>query len=412
MTRETTRKPVVIVGGGPAGLRAATELAAHVPVLLLEREQEPGGIPRHCHHSGFGIRDLHRSLGGSEYARRLAAAAYSAGVDIRTSTMATGWCDERTLEVTSPSGRELLSADAIILATGARERARAARWIPGDRPAGIFTTGQLQQAVHLHGQSIGGRAVIVGAESVSWSAVLTLREAGCETVALISKHTRPESYALFALAGKYGLRVPVRTDTRVTRVLGHGRVAGVEVELRTTGHREVIHCDTVVFSADWIPDNELARAAGLELSAGSRGPVVDAALRTSRAGVFAIGNLVHPVDTADIAALDGAHAATAVLAHLGGSAQSASVGIEVDPPLRWIAPAAYRIDAGKPSRNHLLSWSDAYIRAPRISVFQAGVQRAARRVPWPAAPGRIFRIPAAILDNVNLADGTIHIRVE
>ena len=55
---------VVVVGGGPAGLAAATELGrlGVGAVVVLERETEPGGIPRHAAHQGFGARDLRRCL--------------------------------------------------------------------------------------------------------------------------------------------------------------------------------------------------------------------------------------------------------------------------------------------------------------------------------------------------------------
>ena len=68
-----------------------------------------------------------------------------------------------------------------------------------------------------------------------------------------------------------------------------------------------IVCDTVVFTGDWIPDHELARRSGVAVDRGSRGPVVDEQFRTNRRGVFAIGNLVHPAETADVCALDGSH---------------------------------------------------------------------------------------------------------
>ena len=256
-------EPVVIIGAGPSGLAAAAAIAPHAQVLVLERETQAGGIPRHCMHTGFGLRDLHRSMSGPAYARGLVMRALDAGARLETRTMVTGWADPNTLEVTSPEGRRRISASAIVLATGARERARAARHIPGDRPAGVYTTGQLQQAVHLFHQRIGSRAVVVGAEAVSWSAVLTLREAGCDVVTLTTRHERPDVYAPVPLVGRFALRVGVRTSTRVTAVLGHGRVTGVEVEHLHTGAREVIACDTVVFTGDWIPDHELARAAGL-----------------------------------------------------------------------------------------------------------------------------------------------------
>ncbi len=308
------RVPVVVVGGGPSGLTAAANLATSTGdgVLVIEREAETGGIPRHSDHLGYGMRDLHRFIGGPAYARRLTALARDAGARLETEAQVTDWDGPRRLVITSPRGRRVVEADAVVLATGARERPRAARLIPGDRPDGVYTTGQLQNLVHLSHARVGSSAVVVGAELVSWSAVLTLREAGCATVAMTSTYPRGEAYAAFRAVGRLGLRVPVRTRTRVVRINGKHRVESVTVEHLDTRRRTTIPCDTVVTTGDWIPDNELARLGALDLDPGTRGPVVDSALRTTTAGVFAVGNLVHPVDTADAAALDGRHVASTV----------------------------------------------------------------------------------------------------
>src|SRR6476660_6956543 len=149
---------VAIVGGGPSGLTAAAELAGRVD----------------------GMRDLKRFISGPAYARRLTAMARDGGATRDTEAMVTNWVGERRLQVTSPRGIRTVTADAVVLATGARERPRPARLVPGDRPDGVYTTGQLQNLVLHHGH-VGSRALIVGAELVSWSAVLTLREAGCAT---------------------------------------------------------------------------------------------------------------------------------------------------------------------------------------------------------------------------------------
>ncbi|MDT0444359.1 NAD(P)/FAD-dependent oxidoreductase [Streptomyces johnsoniae] len=407
---------VLVIGGGPAGLTAAARLAPRVPgeVLVVEREAEAGGIPRHSDHTGYGLRDLHRVMRGPRYAAHLAARAAEAGAVIHTRTMVTGWADAHTAEVTGPAGRRRIRARAVVLATGARERPRPARRVPGDRPHGVYTTGQLQNVVHLHHGRVGRRAVIVGAELVSWSAVLTLREAGCAVALMATEHPAAESYAAFTVPGRTLLRVPVATRTRVTRVIGRGRLAAVEIEHLDTGARRTVECDTLVFTGDWIPDHELARAAGLDLDPGTLGPLVDTALRTSRPGVFAAGNLLHPVDTADVAALDGAHVADQVLRHLAGDGdgeESPGVRIMAEPPLRWIAPGLLRPGAPAPPRNRLLLWTDEFVRVPRVTVRQDGRTVARRTLPWPAAPGRALRIPWSVLRNVDDRGGPVTVGV-
>ena len=173
---------VAIVGGGPAGLAAGQALARAGAgrVVVLEREPATGGIPRHADHPAYGIRDLHRVLSGPEYALRRSQAATAAGAELRVGTDVTGWAPggELALLTTSAAGRRSLRARAVVLATGCRERPRSARLVPGSRPQGILTTGMLQQLVYLLREPVGRRAVVVGAEHVSYSALQTLAHGG------------------------------------------------------------------------------------------------------------------------------------------------------------------------------------------------------------------------------------------
>ena len=329
---------LVVVGGGPAGLAAAVDCRRRGvrEVVVLERESVAGGVPRHCDHTGFGLRDLHRVLRGPVYARRWVARAERAGVEIRTGTSVVEWTAPAELQVTSPRGIETIAADAVLLATGCRERPRSARLVAGTRPAGVFTTASLQQLVHLRHARVGRRAVVVGAEHVSFSAVLTLREAGCETVAMVTEHPAHQTYAPLAwlAAGRRG--VPIVGGRRVAEI--HGRA---HVEAVTLDDGRTLACDTVVFTGDWIPEHELARRAGLAIDAGTRGPAVDQLGRTSMPGVFAAGNLVHAAETADVAALGGRATASAVAGFLRtGTWPEGCLPVACEPPLRWVWPQA------------------------------------------------------------------------
>lgn len=117
-----------IVGGGPAGLTTAAALAPLIDgdVLVIEREAETGGIPRHSDHPGYGIRDLKRFISGPAYARRLTDTARDAGAHLETEAMVTGWSGARRLE------GHLTARQT----TGRRRRSRAGHRRPGAAPAG------------------------------------------------------------------------------------------------------------------------------------------------------------------------------------------------------------------------------------------------------------------------------------
>ncbi|MFB7361393.1 FAD-dependent oxidoreductase [Streptomyces hydrogenans] len=304
---------VLVVGAGPAGLAAAARLAAAGAgrVEVLEREPEPGGVPRLCGHPGFGADGRGRALDGPGSARRAVRAAVRAGAVLRTGVSATGWAGPLTLEATGPSGLETIEARAVLLATGARERARPARLLPGTRPQGVLTTGELLRTVALFGPDpgrIGRRAVVVGGGRTAGHAVRLLRRAGVPVAAVVHEGPR-------AAVGVVG--VPVLAETVVTELTGRGRLAGVSVRHRD-GRVRTLGCDTLVLTGDWIPEHALARAGGLPLAPGTHGPLVDGALRTGVPGVFAAGGLLRGGVAAVRAAAEGRRAAAAVLAHLAG----------------------------------------------------------------------------------------------
>ena len=201
------------------------------------------------------------------------------------------------------------------------------------------------------------------------------------------------------------------TGTRVAEVRGRGRVS--EVVLERDGRREVLPCDTVVFTGDWIPDHELARTRGAELTSWTRAPSVDATGETTVAGVFAAGNLCHPVETADVAALTGRHVGEAVALRLrrgGEEAREAGVRIEVDEALAWPFPDRLRSTADLPPRGHLALRARTSARLPRITVTQGDRTLWQHRIPRLVA-GRTTTVPCSWLPRLDLGGPPVRIRV-
>ncbi len=385
------RADVAIIGAGPSGLAAATELRrlGVDSVVVLDREAAAGGIPRHANHQGYGVRDLRRVMSGPRYAARWARAAARAGSQLLLDTQVTGWSEAGALEVTSAAGRRELSADAVVLATGCRERPRSARLIAGTRPQGVMNTGMLQQLVYLAHERVGSRAVVVGAEHVSFSALMTLHHGGARAVAMTTELPRHQSFAAFRIGAAARYRTRLLTRNTVTAIRGDRRVEAVEVTDLDTGCVETIECDLVVLTADWIPDHELAVLGGARLDPGTRGPAVDALLRTTRPGLFAAGNVLHGAEPADVAALSGRHVARGVVEHLAGSPwPSPGVPVTCLEPLHWIVPNEVLIGA-RPARGRYLLRAREELHHVRIRMSQdgreLGCHRLARVIPGRSA---------------------------
>lgn len=405
-----TEVDVLVVGGGPAGLAAATAAAQRGVgrVVVAERDGAAGGVPAVTDHTGFGLRDRRRLLRGPVYAEALVDDARRAGVEIRTRTTAVDWLDGTRLVLHTEAGLQEIHPRAVVLATGTRERSRSARLVPGDRPAGVFTTAAVQR-LFLDSQPIGRRAVIVGAEHVSFSAVDTLAHAGCATVALVTEHASHQSYAPFVWATARRRRVPVRCGVGVAEIVGRGRVEGVRLTDGTW-----LACDTVVFSGDWAAEHTLARRGGVACDPASGSPVVDGAGRTSRPGVFAAGNLLHGALQADWCALEGARVGRAVarsLAEPPAWPWPAATPIAVAPPLRWITPG--RLDAlDRPDAARLVLAADVAARRPTVVAAQAGRALGRSRPRTPVAPGRPFTVAAPWVAAIRRGDGPVELTLE
>ncbi len=399
---------VAVIGAGPAGLSAARALceAGVGSVLVLERERSAGGIPRHAAHTGFGVRDLHRLLSGPDYARALAHAATEAGAQLRCETAVTGVEPDGALSITCPEGRSTLRARAVVLATGCRERPRSARLVPGDRPAGVMSTGTLQQMVVLERRPPGRRALLVGAEHVSFSALATLAHAGARAVAMVTEQPRHQSLAAFRLGAALRYRVPLYTRTRLQAIRGSERVEAVELADLDTGAVRVLACDLVVFTADWVPEYELPGLAGLALDPGTRGPRVDGAGRTARVGWFAAGNLLHGAETAEVAALGGRAVAGPVAHFLAGETWPDTVPVAVEAPLHWVVPNLIGPDPPEGLRLRALS----ALRDARVRVLQGERELAAVRLVR-VGPGRSARLPGQWAGAVDPAGGPVSLRV-
>ena len=302
------RHELIIIGGGPAGLAAAIAAreAGVSDILILEREQQSGGILNQCIHNGFGLHRFGEELTGPEYAERFVSRAREMNIFCLTGAMVTDIAPDRTLTVSGARcGLRRMRADALILAMGCRERPRGALNIPGFRPAGIYSAGAAQRMINIEGRMPGREVVILGSGDIGliMARRLTLEGAQVKCVAELMPYSSGLKRNIVQCLDDFG--IPLRLSHTVVEVRGKRRVEAVvlarvdENRRPIAGTEEVIPCDTLLLSVGLLPENELSELAGVEIDPSTRGPRVRENFETGVPGVFACGNVLHVHDLVD-----------------------------------------------------------------------------------------------------------------
>jgi len=283
---------VVIIGAGPAGLAAALTLknAGVESLLVIDREAEAGGIPRHCGHPPFGIREYKRVMTGPSYAKRLVKSAHENSINIALKTTVTLLEPAGIITVNSPEGTRKISAKRVLIATGIRETPRSSRLVSGDRPLGICTTGTLQSMYYLKKLIPFRQPVIVGTEIVSFSALSTCKKAKIKPVAMVEENQCPTlRWPLYHVARLFG--VPLLLQTRIVKIIGNTRVSAVKIADKNGNIREIT-CDGVLFTGEFTPESTLARMSHLKLDMVTNSPVVDQFGRCTDPVYYVAGNVL------------------------------------------------------------------------------------------------------------------------
>ena len=383
---------VLVLGAGPAGLSAAVRLGelGIRDVVVVEREAEAGGVPRHCGHRAFGLREFGIPLTGPAYAARLRASA--AGLDIRTRTTVSALHHGGRVQLLDPErGPHSLEARAVLIAFGVRETPRSTRLIGGDRPWGVLSTGALQQFIYLTKIRPFRRAVVIGSELVSFSALLTLRHAQIKAVAMVEESPRIIARRPADWIARHLLRTPVLTSARLIAIHGLDKVEAVEIE--QFGRRELVECDGVVLTGRFRPETAVLAAGHIALDPGTGGPAIDQHWRSSDPRVFVAGNLLHPVETAGIAWAEGHAAADAIAAQLAGRlpAHEPFLAITAKSPLRYVYPQRLALPFERLSPLMLKARADRIARG-RLRILAEGRELWSRR--RRILPERRIELPA------------------
>jgi sarcosine oxidase subunit alpha len=344
---------VAVIGGGPAGLAAAigAKKAGAGSLVVIERDRELGGILNQCIHNGFGLHTFKEELTGPEYSARFVSQAKDAGIECLLDTMVLELSKDKLVTAVNSTGVQLFQAKTVVLAMGCRERPRGALNIAGSRPSGIMTAGTAQKFVNIDGIMPGREAVILGSGDIGliMARRLTLEGAHVSAVVELMPYSGGLKRNIVQCLDDFG--IPLLLSHTVAQMHGDERLTGVSIakvdEFRKPipGTQRFISCDTLLLSVGLIPENELSKMAGVELSGVTGGPLANESFETNVPGVFACGNALHVHDLVDFVSEEAQIAGmNAALYAKGNLPKGKSIPVEAGSGVRYCMPFSLNPD--------------------------------------------------------------------
>ncbi|MGK0466462.1 NAD(P)/FAD-dependent oxidoreductase [Clostridium sp.] len=328
---------LIIIGGGPAGLAAAVSAKNQGinSILIIERDDQLGGILNQCIHNGFGLHTFKEELTGPEYSKRFIDKVIDLDIEYKLNTMVLDVNDNKQVTVVNTKDGILeLHAKAIILAMGCRERPRGALNIPGARCSGIYTAGTAQKYVNMEGLMPGKEVVVLGSGDIGLIMARRMTLEGAKVKACVELMPHSSGLKRNIVQCLDDFDIPLKLSHTITNIHGQDRLDGVTIakvdEHRKpiVGTEEYIPCDTLLLSVGLLPENELSRKANVKLSRVTGGPEVDESMQTSIPGIFTCGNVLHVHDLVDNVTTESYTAGKNAADYINGI-HHAGVGVEI-----------------------------------------------------------------------------------
>ena len=240
---------ILIIGGGAAGI-AAAKAAKDAKVLLVDRKPRLGGVLLQCTHHGFG-----KNKSGIEYAADLLTDLPET-VSLALNTTVLSVSGDKTAVLSGREfGRKQISFSQLILASGCSEIPIGALPIGGTRAKGIYTAGQMQEMMNLHGVVPKGPVVILGSGDLGLIMAKQLAEAGLSVTMVEQKSHCGGMARNQRCLDEYPIAI-ICSDT-IREVLGYPHITGCVTEKGS-----MLPCQTLLIAAGLRPERELIAHLG------------------------------------------------------------------------------------------------------------------------------------------------------
>ena len=306
---------IVIIGGGSAGLSAAKKAYEEgiSSILIVERNNELGGILNQCIHNGFGLHKFKKELTGPEYAYEYIKFIKENNIDYFLNTLVLSINSKDKLIVCSSSEEGIIniSYKCLIFSAGCNERTSGQIMIPGERPNGVFTAGLAQKLLNIDGYLVGKNVYILGSGDIGliMARRMTLEGANVIGVSEIMPYSNGLNRNIVQCLNDYN--IPLRLHNTVIKIHGKNQLEGITIcdvddSLKPIkGREEFIKCDTLLLSIGLYPFNAMLKNSGAKVNTETKGAWVDQNLETTLDSVFSCGNVLHVHDLVDYVSDEG-----------------------------------------------------------------------------------------------------------
>ena len=293
---------LIVIGAGISGLSAAIEAKARgiEKILLVDRDTEPGGAMNSCVHTGFYYKNIKENLSSPELISKLIEDVQALGVEILCETTVIELkADKSVIYVNRKQGIRSVSAKAIILAMGSREKPYGYKNVLGyGAMSGITTAGTTLKCINRKGVLPGKQCIILGSDDIGVLTARTLVQEGANVKCMIETSSDIRINNEVSREFIEDFNIPILFNHRVVKIYGAARVTGVDIVKLDENYNEIegtltyMECDTLVLCMKPRPDVKLLEGTGVELNDEDDGALVNEKMETTMKGVFACGTVI------------------------------------------------------------------------------------------------------------------------
>jgi len=343
---------LIIIGGGSAGIAAA--LGAYEnglkKILVIERDSEYGGILQQCIHNGFGLQTFNEELSGPSYAQKYYDLIKDKKEIEFLYNAAVIKIDNKVISVQCEKGLLKYETQAIILATGCRERPAGAIGLKGDRCSGVYTAGTAQKYLNKQGYLVGKKVFILGSGDIGLIMARRMSLEGAKVIGVAEIQPYSNGLARNIKQCLEDFNIPLYLSHTVESIHGKKRleyITLIEVDdklQKIEGSEKKIECDCLLLSIGLIPENTLIEELGVKIDPRTKAAIVDDNYMSSIEGIFVCGNSLHVHDLVDYVSLESRKAGKAAANYvLNGLDNSNLIENKVSNGVSYIVPQHFHL---------------------------------------------------------------------